>query len=580
MNSRSLHLGLAVLAYARPEQLQRCLDAVSEHWDASVRLYIDGPSREQPDSSQAVQACRELGEAYRQRIPGLQILAQAQNLGLRQHVEQSLDDMAERYDAFLVLEDDCVARPEFFQYCVELLERYQNHPDIGSVSGINFQGGRSYGPDSYHLSAVPWIWGWATWSPRWKQHRQQDELPSEEELEQLMERNQIPRELHQYWRKTRAELSRETSTLHSWGYPWVYSCWRHGWGSLCPQLDCVENAGHEGGTHSGHDDRHRVTEDSLHFPLRHPESLERDATALKRATLGWLHKSWLEGLYWRIPNPVSIAQAQQIKRGIQQLSAALQLLKDHSFRTRKAFSYVPSLGWSWFRICCSYASAPLLRQLLNPEKIRRRAGWHFRQNSTDLYSIANLPMEYALPQLQQALPSCEIILDAGANIGAFSLFTQKHVLPAEQIATRQWICIEPSEENCRVIREQAWSREPEIRLGALTAEGGPVTLLRSPQATTHQVEPASAGPDSLESWSLDEIIGDSPARWLLKLDIEGSEVEILRKPLPPQVQSLFFEWHLPGDPEGDGLQAGRLSCLHREENESMWLWQRNESEIL
>jgi hypothetical protein len=68
----------------------------------------------------------------------------------------------------IILEDDCVPHPTFFRYCDELLDRYQDHPDVQMISGSNVLGRGT--PYSYHFSRGYNIWGWATWARAWQHY--------------------------------------------------------------------------------------------------------------------------------------------------------------------------------------------------------------------------------------------------------------------------------------------------------------------------------------------------------------------------------------------------------------------------
>ena len=69
----------------------------------------------------------------------------------------------------IILEDDCIPHPDFFSFCEELLKRYQDKPQIMSISG---EGGLSLSTQhiSYGFSRYPLSWGWATWRRAWQQY--------------------------------------------------------------------------------------------------------------------------------------------------------------------------------------------------------------------------------------------------------------------------------------------------------------------------------------------------------------------------------------------------------------------------
>ena len=92
------------------------------------------------------------------------------NLGLEANVELGLDWAFSQVERAIVLEDDCIPHPTFFDYCDELLDRYANDSRVwqigGDRHGVN---PRLFGTDSYAFTTWASVWGWATWADRWHQ---------------------------------------------------------------------------------------------------------------------------------------------------------------------------------------------------------------------------------------------------------------------------------------------------------------------------------------------------------------------------------------------------------------------------
>lgn len=68
----------------------------------------------------------------------------------------------------VVLEEDCVAAPSFFDFAEKMLTKYKDDYRIWMVAGDNYA--EKWNPHgySYHFSKNLFIYGWGTWRDRWK----------------------------------------------------------------------------------------------------------------------------------------------------------------------------------------------------------------------------------------------------------------------------------------------------------------------------------------------------------------------------------------------------------------------------
>jgi hypothetical protein len=89
------------------------------------------------------------------------------NQGAKQRVSSGLDWVFSIVDRATILEDDCVAHPDFFLFCNELLERFDGDERVSGITGNNFQNGQKRGEHSYYFSKYLHVWGWATWRRAW-----------------------------------------------------------------------------------------------------------------------------------------------------------------------------------------------------------------------------------------------------------------------------------------------------------------------------------------------------------------------------------------------------------------------------
>jgi hypothetical protein len=83
-------------------------------------------------------------------------------------VSSAIDWFFSQVEEGIILEDDCLPDPSFYNFCDTLLERYRYNTQVMHIGGTNYQAGIARGNASYYFSRYAHIWGWATWKRAWK----------------------------------------------------------------------------------------------------------------------------------------------------------------------------------------------------------------------------------------------------------------------------------------------------------------------------------------------------------------------------------------------------------------------------
>ncbi len=202
----------------------------------------------------------------------------------------------------------------------------------------------------------------------------------------------------------------------------------------------------------------------------------------------------------------------------------------------------------WLRITWAYGGLPVSL----PMSIATRAGpFHFEERS-DIATWWQIHCRDAYPVRGDE----QIIVDAGANIGAFTLYAAAHAPQARIVA------IEPSKETFARLRGHVAGAGIEHRCelihGALGAHAGSTTI---ESRGGSQFRRSGHGDEVVRMIGLDEILERGPGVDLLKMDIEGGEYDVLPAcRLLQRVQRIAMETHpLRNGRDADWL----LDLLHR-----------------
>ena len=201
-------------------------------------------------------------------------LFQEQNLGCGKGVTTAISWFFSHVEEGIILEDDCVPHPDFFEYCHELLEKYRNDENIAIISGDNFQDGKKMGDGSYYFTKYANIWGWATWRRYWnKYHLDLNTYDKEVIYKKIDKRIKTKRE-RVFW-KSLFETMR-VAPIDTWDYQMAFCSWHNDMYSIVPNVNLIRNVGFgEDATHTlGANAREAFFTTNPILPLIHPTGNE------------------------------------------------------------------------------------------------------------------------------------------------------------------------------------------------------------------------------------------------------------------------------------------------------------------
>ncbi len=259
------------LIFNRPDLTERTFERIREMKPEYLYVAADGPRRnrlgEDADCSQA-RAITDLVdwdcEVHR--------LYRDENLGCKLAVSAAITWFFEHVESGIILEDDCLPEPSFFQFCSELLERYKNHENMGIIAGTNPLPIKTKVSGSYYFSKYPHIWGWATWRKVWKEYDVDLKSWSGDE------NDLIPCVHNRLVRKYFASLFDEVKEgrAKTWDYQLAHLCITRKKFSITPSVSLITNIGFdERATHTLYVDAMRPPPvgGEMTFPLEHPENI-------------------------------------------------------------------------------------------------------------------------------------------------------------------------------------------------------------------------------------------------------------------------------------------------------------------
>lgn len=263
-----------LIAFNRPEMLQKVVDALSVIRFAKLYAFVDGPRENNSDDLVKIGECKKIIETIDFSNEVIKLYS-TKNLGCGGGPFYAITKVFEKETSSIILEDDCVPGQSFFGFCEELLLRYQNEEKVWMISGHNFSWNYNKSENSYLYSGYFHTGGWATWRRSWEMVDLRTEHYNSRVEWILSKRFSKLRERNFFLDEIRFNLNRPDYS--GWDYQTALTFWENEGLSIIPLKNLVSNIGISG-THFSGDDRpfFNVSVDEYFKILNHPLKIERD----------------------------------------------------------------------------------------------------------------------------------------------------------------------------------------------------------------------------------------------------------------------------------------------------------------
>lgn len=267
------------IIFNKPETTQRVFEAI--RLAKPNRLYVaaDGARENKVGEKELCEQTRKIVQTIDWQCE-VKTLFHEKNLGCGVGVATAISWFFENEEMGIILEDDCLPHPSFFNFCGELLEHYKNDIRIQNISGDNFQDNKKRGNASYYFSYMTSIWGWATWRRVWKDFKLKlNELDENHILSEI--KKLFPeRKFNDFWIKIYERMKK--MEIDTWDYQFLFSQWANNRLTIIPNTNLVSNIGFGEFAYHTKDisnpmGNRKIFE--IDFPLKHPERIVVDNKA-------------------------------------------------------------------------------------------------------------------------------------------------------------------------------------------------------------------------------------------------------------------------------------------------------------
>jgi hypothetical protein len=317
---------VVLIIFRRPDLTARVLKAIGAVRPRTLLVVADGPRPDRPDDADACAAARAVIDRVDWDCEVVQNYSDV-NLGCGRRPATGISWALDRVGEAIILEDDCVPHPTFFQFCEEMLARYRDDERVVHIGGSTYQRRPIPTPYSYAFSQYPSAWGWATWRRAWRHFDASLKLWSELRKTSWLKDIVGDERAVRYWSREFETAFERDGNVSYWDHQWTFACWASKGLSIAPRLNLVSNIGcGPDGTHtlSTDDPIGNVPAQAMTFPLEHPphviQNREWDRDFLRGIILPRLEPP--------TPSRLRVAASRFapgfVKRGYRHLAAAMK----------------------------------------------------------------------------------------------------------------------------------------------------------------------------------------------------------------------------------------------------------------
>ena len=267
-----------LVCFNRPELTKRLVDCLVQTNAQRVYVAVDGPRENNPNDQDNCHSVQEIIDSA--PWPGVVLKRyQDSNLGCRRGVSHAIDWFFSHEQEGIILEDDCLPDPTFFEFCTTLIAEFRENPRIGAISGTTYFPLSSEGSYSYGFSKYPLVWGWATWKRAWEKFDHELLQWAGTGGRQILDSvSDESTSFVRTWSKILDAV--KMGKIDSWAYIWSFSSWSAGMLTVIPRVNLVSNLGFD--NTATHTSRKPLTQNfrpralTMPQPIQHPPLIEPD----------------------------------------------------------------------------------------------------------------------------------------------------------------------------------------------------------------------------------------------------------------------------------------------------------------
>ena len=290
---------ILLITFNRPSHTKRVLTEILKVEPQYLYVFQDGPRE---GNATDIMKCQEVREVIQELVSSysevhpnftLSTLYSSQNLGCGPGPVKGFTWFFANVEQGVVMEDDCLPHPDFFEYSEELLNRYKDNEDIMFINSTLYDD-RWKCEASYDFTHHKCSGAWASWSRAMKGYDVDLKQINPKEFYKKAKNTYYCRAEYDWWYFKVLEIQRDTEKKSYWDYQMTIHIINSGGMCINPRVNLISNIGFDAeGTHTLCDDGRGNKAVYPIMPLTHPQHIyvdkKRDYICFAKVTSGgWL----------------------------------------------------------------------------------------------------------------------------------------------------------------------------------------------------------------------------------------------------------------------------------------------------
>jgi len=288
---------ILLITFNRPDHTRKVFEEIKKQKPPTLFVFQDG-TREGNEAD--VEKCKAVRSIFEEPIDWdckLNTYYADENLGCGLGPTTAITWFFENVQQGIIIEDDAVPAPDFFEYAEVLLEKYKLNDQIKVIGSMHLDG-KSYGDGSYHFTMMNRnLCAWATWKRVWTDFDYYLNRVTEKNLNKVLKNYYISLREREYWNNRLKEIHLDRLRDSSWDIQFLMSVWLKNGIGICPNVNLSTNIGFDmEATHttSSNSKAANVSFDSI-LPMVHPSEILIN----RRADLNY-HKLYFQPMEYGI----------------------------------------------------------------------------------------------------------------------------------------------------------------------------------------------------------------------------------------------------------------------------------------
>jgi hypothetical protein len=231
---------LVFIAYKRVDSIKKTLPLV-KNITGNLYLFKDGkkPKDDTNEAEEIINIFKEIAREREYEHKNTFILTPIENLGQRDGPPTAIKWMLEKEGEGIILEEDILVDPEFYDYYSKALGYYRENKSIFAISSGVKNSARWMNGSAGCISNILKVWGWATWKDRFEEAKIPNDLWAENREEIIKKVSSIAGKLHLAWEFDILQRNPQ----YCWSYYIIQHLLKNNLNTIVPASRLTENIG-------------------------------------------------------------------------------------------------------------------------------------------------------------------------------------------------------------------------------------------------------------------------------------------------------------------------------------------------